>query len=172
MFQDEARFGRINDPHRCWSPPHVRPDVCQQIVREYTYVYGAVCPADGHADVLILPDMTARVMDIFLAEVARRHPRDFIMMIYDGAPCHRPSALHVPANMCVDTLPPYSPQLNPIENLWDDLREKFFPNLYFDSMTSVEHQLVSAARYYESQPQCVKSITGFPWIISNVLNAN
>ena len=50
MFQDEARFGRINDPKRCWSPKRTRPTVGKQIIREYTYAYGAVSPRDGAAD--------------------------------------------------------------------------------------------------------------------------
>ena len=67
MFQDEARFGRINDPKRCWSPKRTRPTVGKQIIREYTYAYGAVSPRDGAADFFILPVMTAVAMKVFLA---------------------------------------------------------------------------------------------------------
>lgn len=59
MFQDEARFGRISHPRRCWTPPNYRPHVAKQIIREYTYAYGAVCPWDGIADFLILPNVLA-----------------------------------------------------------------------------------------------------------------
>ena len=90
MFQDEARFGRINDPKRCWSPKRTRPTVGKQIIREYTYAYGAVSPRDGAADFLILPVMTAVAMKVFLDELARRHDGQYILMIYDGAPCHSP----------------------------------------------------------------------------------
>ncbi len=65
MFQDEARFGRMSDPGRCWAPPHVRPRVGYQLVREFTYAYGAVSPLDGVSDFLILPYMTADVMNLF-----------------------------------------------------------------------------------------------------------
>ncbi len=95
MFQDEARFGRINDPRRCWSPKGMRPTVGKQIIREYTYAYGAVSPRDGVSDFLILPVMTAVAMEIFLEEVARRHADEYILMIYDGAPCHSPGALSI-----------------------------------------------------------------------------
>lgn len=50
MFQDEARFGRINEPKRCWCRPGFRPNVGKQIVREYIYAYGAFSPKDGEAD--------------------------------------------------------------------------------------------------------------------------
>ena len=134
MFQDEARFGRINDPKRCWSPKRTRPTVGKQIIREYTYAYGAVSPRDGAADFLILPVMTAVAMKVFLDELARRHDGQYILMIYDGAPCHSPGALNIPDTMTVRTLPPYSPQLNPVENIWDDMREKFFANIVFESI--------------------------------------
>ena len=58
MFQDEARFGRINKPKKCWSPKEVRPIVKSQIIRQYTYSYGAFSPKDGNCDFLILPSMT------------------------------------------------------------------------------------------------------------------
>ncbi|MFO1349871.1 MAG: hypothetical protein U1F68_04005 [Gammaproteobacteria bacterium] len=62
MFEDEARFGRLSEPKRCWAAPGIRPRVCQQQVREYTYAYGAVSPLDGRADFLILPVMTTEAM--------------------------------------------------------------------------------------------------------------
>lgn len=172
MFQDEARFGRINEPRRCWAMAGVRPVVRRQIVREYTYAYAAVSPADGVSDFLVLPEMTASTMDVFLAHVAQAHPYDFILMCYDGAPCHSISALNVPSNMTIESLPPYCPELNPTENLWDNLREGFFPNLFFDSMDALESQLVVGMRHFAGHADTVRSITGFPWIISNLLNAN
>jgi hypothetical protein len=168
MFQDEARFGRINDPKRCWSPEGTRPTVGKQIIREYTYAYGAVCPRDGGADFLILPVMTAVAMNVFLKEVGQRHEGEFILMIYDGAPCHSPGALDVPENMVVCTLPPYSPELNPVENIWDDMREKFFGNTVFESMEAVVNKLSEACIHYEETPETVRSITAFPWIDDNL----
>lgn len=117
MFQDEARFGRINDPRRCWAPRGFRPEAGMQIVREYTYAFGAVSPHDGALDTLVLPVVTAEAMSIFLAEVARRHPEEFMVMVLDGAGWHRANSLIVPEHMRLEALPPYSPQLNPVEHL-------------------------------------------------------
>ena len=136
-----------------------------QIIREYTYVYGAVCPFDGDSCYLILPDMNAVCMDVFLAELSQRYPDHFILMSYDGAPCHSPTAINIPHNMTVVTLPPYSPNLNPTENNWDDMREKFFPNQVFDSMTAVEELLVTACNHYEQNPNIIQSMTAWPWIV-------
>lgn len=104
IFQDEARFGRISNPKRCWVPPHVRPQVSSQMIREYTYAYGAVSPLDGAADFLILPAMTASAMNIFLEELSRRHCHEYLLVIYDGAPCHKISALTIPKNMMIEQL--------------------------------------------------------------------
>lgn len=164
MFQDEARFGRISDPKRCWAPKGTRPEVAAQMVREYTYLYGAFSPKDGISDFLVLPYMDAVCMNLFLEEVAGQHGDEFILMIYDGAPCHSEGALKIPENMMVETLPPYCPQINPAENMWEEIREKFFPNLVFDSMDAVENKIVEAAVAYKNNPQIVQSITAFNWI--------
>lgn len=164
MFQDEARFGRINEPRRCWAANNYRPIVKKQIVREYTYAYGAVSPKDGKSDFLILPAMDAVCMNIFLHEVGSRHKDEFLFMIYDGAPCHSTGALKIPRNMMVETLPPYSPELNPVENIWEEIREKFFGNIVFDSLDAVEDRLIEAVIKLESKPDIVRSITGFKWM--------
>ena len=96
MFQDEARFGRISDPRRCWAPPGVRPVVGAQVVRQYTYAFAAVSPHDGTLDSLILPQASGQMMSLFLQEVARRHPEEFVLMVLDGAGWHRATRLVVP----------------------------------------------------------------------------
>jgi len=172
MFQDEARFGRISDPRRCWAPPGVRPEVGLQIVREYTYAFGAASPHDGTFISLILPVVTAEAMSIFLAEVASRHPEEFILMVLDGAGWHRASSLIVPENMRLLPLPPYSPQLNPMEHIWDEVREKWFANAVFDALDGVEDCLEESLVYLEHNRNLVASTTGFDWIISIPLIAN
>jgi hypothetical protein len=171
MFQDEARFGRINDPRRCWAPLGLRPEVPAQIVREYTCLFGAVSPQDGVLDTLILPEVHAEAMSLFLAEVAQRHQRDYILMVLDGAGWHRAHDLVVPDHMRLVFLPPYSPELNPAEHVWEEIREKWFPNLVFQSLEGVEDRLAEAALYLESHPDRVASITGFDWIVNIPLSA-
>ncbi len=105
-------------------------------------------------------------MTFFLRHVRQEFPNDFILMVYDGAPCHSPGALDVPDHMMLLTLPPYSPELNPSENIWDDLREKFFGNTVFDSMDAVIDRLCIAMNHYVDHPEIVRSITAFPWICS------
>ena len=171
MFQDEGRFGRINDPHRCWAPKGVRPEVAVQIVREYTYAYAAVSPHDGVMDSLILPEVNAEAMSIFLAEVAKRHPDEFILMVMDQAGWHKARDLVIPKNIRLAWLPPYSPQCNPVENIWDEIREKWFPNLVFNSLEAVEDTLVEALLALENDNKRTQSIAGFEWIVRLSLNA-
>jgi len=167
MFQDEARFGRINKPKRCWSQKWVRPIVGSQIIREYTYAFGAVCPFDWTSDFLILPSMNSINMSIFLREVSERHKDEDILMFMDWAACHKSKELWTPENIRLHIIPPYSPELNPTENIWDEMREKFFKNTVFNSMNAVEKQLVEACSHFENTPEKIKSITGFSWIVCN-----
>ena len=168
MFQDEARFGRINKIKRCWAPAKIRPEVVKQIIREYTYVYGAISPLDGKSDFLTLPYMRADLMEIFLEEISIRHSDELILMIMDGASCHSEAAFKIPENIIIEKLPPYSPQLNPTENIWDEMREKFFKNYAFDSMDAVEDRLIEACRHFEANHSLIQSIAGFNWLLSYI----
>jgi transposase len=172
MFQDEGRFGRISDPRRCWGPHPIRPDVKAAMVREYIYAYAALSPWDDCLDSLILPDADTEGMNIFLAEVARRHSDDFIVLVLDGAGWHRARALKVPANMTLLPLPPYSPQLNPVEHLWDELREKSFHNQVFASLDAVEERLCQALAAFEPDRARIHKLAAWPWIESLNLNAD
>jgi len=172
MFQDEGRFGRLSDPRHCWSPPGIRPEVGTQVVRESTFAFAAVSPHDGMLDSLILPEVNAEMMSLFLAEVAARHAEEWIVMVMDQAGWHIAKALKIPDHMRVIWLPPYSPQCNPVEHLWDEIREKWFPNRVFPSLQAVENTLVEALATLEKDKQRIAGLTGFDWIISIPLNAN
>lgn len=164
MFEDEGRFGRISDPASCWAPKGTRPVVHKQMVREYTYAYAAVDPWEGEVDSLILPNMYATTMSVFLRELSLRHPQCFILLIMDGAPCHHAGDLEVPENILIAELPPYSPELNPAEHLWDAMREDGFKNATFDSMSAVEKAMVTSLRSLEGDADRIKSLTCFDWI--------
>lgn len=171
MFQDEGRFGRISNPRRCWAPEGYRPSVPLQLIREFTYVFAAVSPHDGVMDSLILPEVNTQVMSIFLEEVSSRHPDDFILMFMDRAGWHRSYNLTVPQNICLQWLPPYSPECNPAEHIWENIRENWFSNTVFDSLDAVENTLVYSLVALEKNSGIVRSLTGFDWIICNPMNA-
>ena len=167
MFADEARFGRMNRPRPCWAPAGVRPRVASQLIREYTYLYGAVCPKDGTCVFLIMPASDTECFQIFLDTLAKEFSRQHILLFVDDAPNHHCDDLVIPANIMLHFLPPYSPELNPQENLWDEIREKIFKNYALKSMDEVCDKLVEAALYIERNPELVKSITSFPYIVKS-----
>jgi len=107
-------------------------------------------------------------MELFLEEIASRYPNQYILLIMDGAPCHRSQELNIPDNIQIARIPSYSPECNPCENIFDEMREKFFPNLVFDSMDAVEDRMVFALNSLENSPQTIKSIIGWDWILTNV----
>jgi transposase len=164
MFMDEARFGRISDVRRCWAPAGVRPLAFAQVEREYSYAYAALCPFDGQLVSLVLPWANTEMMSLFLAEASRRYANEQLVLIMDQAGWHKAKRLKIPENITLHWLPPYSPELNPVEHLWDDLREKWFSNKVFNSLEAVEIQLMQALQHYQRSPEEVKSMTLFPWI--------
>jgi transposase len=169
MFMDEARFGRISDTRRCWCPKPIRPVCYAMVSQEYTYAYAAAS-VDGNMDSLILPHVNGECMQIFLDEVAARHLNDRIVMVLDGAGWHKSKSLMIPDNLRLLSLPPYSPELNPVEHIWDDLREKEFHNRVFDSIDSLEDHLEKALHDMEHDHDRIRSIVAWPWIINALMN--
>ena len=93
-------------------------------------------------------------------------------MVLDGAGWHKSRTFRLPGHLRLLFLPPYSPELNPQEHLWDALREKYFHNRVFDSIDALEDHLVTGLRDLETAPGRVKSITAWDWIINAVSIAN
>ena len=168
MFADEARFGRMNRPRPCWAPRGTRPQVACQLIREFVYLYGAVSPKDGTCVYLILPAPDTQCFQIFLDTLAKKYRRQLILLFVDGAGNHQSEDLKIPDNVILHVLPPYSPELNPKENLWDEIREKIFKNYALKSMDEVYSKLEEAALYIERNPDIVKSITSFPYIVKSL----
>ena len=134
MAEDEGRFGRMSIPRRAWAPPGVRPQAPCQIVREYTHVYAAVAPAEGKMTSLILPCADTEMMNLFLEHVSSTFANYFVVMQVDQAGWHHSKELRIPANIRLIAQPAYSPELNPVEHVWEELREKHLPNLALASL--------------------------------------
>jgi hypothetical protein len=118
LFQDESCFGRISDRRRCWAPIHERPIVGQQVVREFVYAIAAVCPPSGHLTSLVMPWLDTEIMSIFLAHVSIEFKDAHCLMFLDAAGWHTAKQLRTPKNITLSFLPPYSPELNPVEHIW------------------------------------------------------
>lgn len=167
FFQDESRFGRIDNPVSCWVPKGGRAVVGSQIVREYTYLYGAFCPETGEQFSMVLPYANGECMTLFLTEFSKEFSDYRVIMAMDNASWH--SACSNADNIVPLFQPAYSPQVNPAENVWRYVKENGgFKNRTFDSMQEVEQQLVNAVNTLLTDKETVKSITGFKWILDAV----
>jgi transposase len=162
MAQDEACFGRISVARRAWVPPHLRPLIPRQLVREYTYVYAVVAPAEGKMTSLILPSADTAMMNLFLEHVSHTFSEYFLVIQVDQAGWHSAKDLVIPENIRLIAQPAYSPQLNPVEHMWDELREKAFSNRAFASLHAVIETLCEQLRQLEDNSKLLRSMTYFP----------
>ena len=115
-----------------------------------------------------MPASDTACFQIYLDVLSKKYRRQQILLVLDGAPNHQSSLLAVPDNISLLFLPPYSPELNPKENLWDEIREKVFKNFALKSMNAVRAKLRDAVLYIERNPDLVKSITTFPYIAKSI----
>ncbi len=162
MAQDEGRFGRISSCRRAWAPPGVRPQAPRQVVRQYSYVFSAVAPAHGTLTSLILPHANTDMMNIFLQHVAQEYAAYFIVMQVDQAGWHQAKDLVIPDNIRLLPQPAHSPELNPVEHIWEELREQHFHNRAFPSLDAVEETLIVGLNQLDKNPDRVRSMTYFP----------
>lgn len=104
------------------------------------WVIGAVCPETGQAEGLLSPQLNTSVIKIFLEQFSRTLAEDeHAVMVWDGAGFHRAKQLMVPASLTPVALPPYSPELNPIENLWHFLKSHHTPP---DAINLAKHAIL------------------------------
>jgi hypothetical protein len=162
--QDEARFGRISITRRSWAPAGIRPKSPRQIIRKFVYAYTAVCPALGKMTSLILPTANSAMMSLFLDQVSKDFADYFILMLVDRAGWHVSARLKIPENIRLIPLPSHSPELNPTEHVWDELREKHFPNLALKTLDDVERQLCQGLNALADDPERLRNLTLFPYL--------
>ena len=158
MFQDEAGFGRINKPKYCWCYKGLRPVVPCHHIREYRYAYGAVEPLTGESCFLVLPYSNTECMNIFLQELSTRYDDDRIILACDRAGWHRSKRLVVPENIRIFLLPPATPEMNPIEQIWKEIRKRGFRNEIFKTLDCVIDRLCETI--CDLSHELIRSIAG------------
>ena len=161
LFQNEGRFRRISDARSCWAPLPLRPAVGSQLVREFVYACLRVprrrpddladlalgrCPADGPVPCPYCGPVSQRVL--------RPVPG-----------WHRAHELAVPTNMKLLALPPYSPELNPAEHIWEYLRENEMRNRIFNDLDEVMDAVETSLYHLYQKPETLRSMAAFPWIL-------
>ena len=163
-FQDEARIGQKNTLTRVWGPTGSRPAAAKDLGFASAYVFGAVCPAEGKAAALIMPICNTAAMNHHLGEISRQVAADtHAVVILDGAGWHRSQGLVVPDNITLLPLPPYSPELNPVERIWHYLRSHWLANSVFSSLTDIMDACETAWNRFANNHGLVRSLCAVAW---------
>ena len=158
------RFGTRTDLGRRWTAKAVRPNGEQIIGYEFGYLSAALNPATGELFALLLPDMRVESFQAFLNEfVAFLDEKTFVHLITDGAAAHRSRRLKVSEKLQIEHLPPYSPELNPVERLFKELRREL-KNRIFESFEAVEEAVIKAVKPFLRDSSRVKKLTFYGWL--------
>ena len=165
--QDEARFGLQPIIKRCWAKRGVRPIAEVNPEYEWMWSYGAVEMATGRSFFLLLPNLQASSVEIFLREFALFYglgKEKIAILLWDGAPAHRAN-LQVPEGIRLRRIPPHTPELNPSERLWSPLREAV-SNRCFSEIEEMEEVLLQEMRDLAEQIEYLQGLTNYHWLPS------
>ncbi len=158
-FEDESRFGQQGTTTNVWAKRGSRPAVVRQTEYAYLWVLGAVCPETGHAEGLLSPRLNTKVVNAFLSQFSKTLSADeHAVLLWDGAGFHTAKELRVPQNVSVLRLPPYSPELNPVENLWHYLKSHFWGNRSYEDYDALEQAAVDAWAKAVLDPELMKTV--------------
>jgi DDE superfamily endonuclease len=162
---DEARVGQKGRLCHRWRPRGRRPPGRCDRRFEWAYLFAAVEPATGADLALVLPEVTTATMNLFLAEFATGLAGDVhAALVLDRAGWHGARALAVPANVTLAPLPPYSPELNPVERVWLYLRERFLSLRVFTDYRAIVDACCTAWNRLVAEPGRLRSLCDQPWI--------
>jgi len=164
-FQDEARIGQQNTTTRIWAAKGSRTQVVKQQQFEYAHIYGAVCPSTGQTEAFISPSlgrvgMRQHLQQISAATAIGRHA----VVIMDRASWHMSDVADEFDNVTILPLPPYSPELNPMEQVWQWLRQRELANRCFSGYQDIVEQLSRAWNIFRSDIERVKTMTNRDWL--------
>jgi transposase len=163
--QDEARFGQKGTIARVWARQGSRPRAVRQTGFTSLYVLAAVCAATGAVSALIMPKMNTAVINLFLEQFSRELPAGVhAVLIWDGAGFHTGGDLVVPGNVSLIQLPPYSPELNPVENLWHDLRSHHWSNRRYRDYDELQEEAMRSLCAVCDDTETIKTVCNAPYL--------
>jgi transposase len=163
--QDESRFGLLTVRRRRLTAHGVQPVGSVQHVFEWCSVYGAVEPTTGERFFLELPYLNAESFQLFVDAFAAAFPDSLNLLLLDNSGAHTARQLTLPANVRLVFLPPYCPELNPIERVWRDLKDALawphFPNLDVQ-----QDYLATLLQRYEATT--LQALTGYTYLVDAI----
>ena len=169
-FQDEARVGQKGTHSYIWAPVGARPLMVRDNRHDSAWLFGAICPHRAVGAAIIMPGVNAAAMSQHLAEISTQvAPGAQAVLICDGAGWHQTGGrLRVPDNITLLPLPPYSPELNPMENVWHYLRENTLCSLVWDSYEAIVEACTTAWHFLINDPERIRSIGAREWACVSV----
>ena len=163
-WQDEARIGQKNKITRRWAKRGTRPRAPQDQRTKWTYIFGAICPAKGKGAGLVMPYCDTHAMSAHLAEISAVVDKGaHAVILVDQAGWHTTPKLSVPDNITLLHLPPRSPELNPVENVWQFMRDNWLSNRIFKSYDDIVAICCEAWSKLMDQPWRITSIGMREW---------
>jgi len=153
----------MSRPFYAWAPYPLRPMVDIALVREFQYVYGAVSPSDGECIFMRIDKMNTDNMGEHLSMISARYSEELVLLVVDNASSHKAKALNIPTNIRLCALPPYSPELNPQEQIWKKMRS-FFANQIFPSMDRCIENIDRGIERLVHATSDIAKLTNWPWI--------
>ena len=163
-FQDESRIGQQGSQTRLWAPTGTRPRAVKQQQFLYTYIFGAVCPEQKSCAALVWPEVNHIGLGKHLQELSWHVPKGrHALVVMDRAGWHRAKDLELPENISILHLPPYSPELNPQEQVWEYLKDRFLSNRVFKNYEEIVNVCCEAWSSFASEPDRIASLTQRKW---------
>jgi len=165
--QDEARVGQKGRGARLWYERGCRPEGVIDHRHASAWLYAAVRPGTDDAFALVIPEVSAAAMQVFLDRLAAGLPASVhAALLLDGAGWHIADDLVIPANLSLIFLPPYAPELNPVERLWLFLRERFLSLRLFPDLDAIIDGCCDAWNRLAAEPGRIASLTDYPYLRS------
>jgi hypothetical protein len=163
-FQDQARIGQKNGQARQWATRGTRPRQPADQRYDNAYLFGAICPARGVGAALALPYADTDMMQLHLDEISSSVAKGaHAVVLLDRAGWHITSKLDMPENLTPIFLPSRAPELNPVENVWQYLRQNWISNTVFENYDAIVDAACAAWRKLIAQPETITSIGMRDW---------
>ena len=158
------RLGQKNSLVRQWARRGSRPRQPKDQRYDSAYLFGAICPARGTGAAVALPAASTEAMQAHLHEISQNVAAGaHAVLLLDRAGWHTTSQLIVPENISLLFLPSRSPELNPVENLWQYLRQTYLSNRVFPSYDAIIEAACDAWNKLIEQPWRIMSIGLREW---------
>jgi len=165
-FQDEARVGQHGTITRLWTEKGMRPRPVRQMQYEFSYIFGAVCPSMNKSVGMIINEVGIDAMKAHLEMISKEvEPGKIAVIVLDRASWHKSKKVNCFSNIRILPLPPASPELNPVEQLWQQLRDKFLANRSFKDLPAIVEACCLAWNTFTQIPNAIKNLCSRKWAI-------